>query len=946
MFQWIICARRPLTTEEICEGIAFTIDDDFWNVAKIPTDILRLVRACGNLIVIDEETRTLQMAHYTVEQYILHTSTSPDKFLHFDLQEAEELLGEVCIAYLNFSDFETQLVRYVDNGINAGMAAMEKVVTSSQNSGPLAAMSAIHRIRGSRIEATNIDFSRYITMKTKPPEDLLDGYRLLSYVRENWLWHTARFRPNGQVTKRRDVLFGNLVVEKQLPFSFRPWKTTSNAKPKHRYLEPLGWALVMDHCALILALMKIDPVFQPWSYIIDAGEWFFDEAADRWASIAFPSEGLYDSMWYRNGYNISKAMMDRLGASTNDPWDPNSISAEAWLYSKMLRACRRGNLSVFQLCVPKSIPAYFTNVESLPRWSSRTPIRARSELSIFSLIAHLVMEAAKSRQNEMLNFFLSSSFIAATGWKFLTVTAFNGTAYNALEYAALIGNVVGVKIIFEEGCLPAQLGSEAVLEFLDSAVTEGQADVVESLLTLLYLLPAYFSASSSATSIGKFKICEERSLASFLNAVSLGNLPVIAIFESMGFDLLEPDSDGICPYTRAIREGNYNAVNYVLHEGLRKGDGRGVRAIFDGFPLTVAAAVGTLNIAKLLVRNGAFVFSGPPLHIDNDEIISTSGLYSRFKKIPRPQYTINLNRILLSTLDLDSEEMSMSPTPLYAAAANGREEMVKWLLSQGAHPDFMSPTGLISWRATLGKSSIGLLKPHIELRNAPLPEHFTRSQALFSSHPDLDGVLVRLIESKVDVAHYQGPLAGAVLKGHIEIVKILLQAKVDVNLENENGLSAVYLAAALGFSEITQLLLDAGAVFDKDDPWAANQLLACASERGRNAGLKLLLQLGVSPNPIDPDKDTALSRAVRQGSLDCVNILLSAGADTNFRDSKDRATFEVMRLILQNGAQVDTVHVDGRTSQFAACEESLPRLVEVLLSNGTNLNYKISSNRP
>jgi hypothetical protein len=151
MFQWIICARRPLTTEEICEGIAFTIDDDFWNVAKIPTDILRPVRACGNLIVIDEETRTLQMAHYTVQQYILHTSTSPDKFFHFDPQEAEELLGEVCIAYLNFSDFETQLVRHVDNGINAGMAAIEKVVTSPQNSGPLAAM---------RISSMGIDYYR------------------------------------------------------------------------------------------------------------------------------------------------------------------------------------------------------------------------------------------------------------------------------------------------------------------------------------------------------------------------------------------------------------------------------------------------------------------------------------------------------------------------------------------------------------------------------------------------------------------------------------------------------------------------------------------------------------------------------------------------------------------------------------------------------------------
>jgi ankyrin repeat protein len=949
MFQWIICARRPLTTEEICEGIAFTIDDDFWNVPKIPTSILRLVRACGNLIVIDEETRTLQMAHYTVQQYILHNSTSPDKFFHFDLQEAEELLGEVCIAYLNFSDFETQLVRYVDNGINAGMTAIEKVVTSSKNSGALAAMSVIHRIRGNKVEATNIDYSRYLTMKTTAPEDLLDGYQLLSYIRQNWLWHTAKFRPNGQVMKRRDVLFHNLVLEKQLPFSFRPWKTTSNAKLKLRYLEPLGWALVMDHCALILALMKIDPNFQPWNYIADAGEWFFEKS--NIGRIVTSAEGIETT--YPDPYNISKAMMDRLDPSTNDPWDPNLISAQAWLYSRMLSACRLGNLGVLQLCVPELI----TLTISFAKKPGSTLELPGHELEYFTcqIIAHLVMEAATSGQNETLNFFSSSSFKELKRSKLLTVTAFNGTAYNALEYAALNGNVVGVKTLFERGYRPVRLGSEAVLEYLDSAATEGQAEVVESLLTLLYLLPAYFSGSSSSTSIDLFKSCEKRSLALFLNAVSLGNLPVARIFESMGFDLLEPDADGKCPYTRAIREGNYNAVNYVLLEGRRKGDARGVRAIFDGLPLTAAAAAGALSIAKLLVHHGASegnILSEP---WTEDVLISTSGLYSRFNKIPIPRYTINLNAKDLVTFNYNAEQMSMSPTPLYAAAANGRKEMVKWLLSQGALPDFVSPTGLISWPATLGKPSIGLLASHIKLLYAPLPEHFTRSPFLFSGYPGSCSAPFNSIKSKVDVAYFQRPLAGAVLTGHTEIVNILLQAEVDVNQEDSNGVSAVYLAAAMGFSKIARLLLDAGAVFDKDHPWAANQLLACASDGKRTEALKLFLQLGVSPNTSGSDKTSALFRATSNGSLECMKILLRAGADPNDDNLHGKSllfhaccqgSLEIARLLLQNGADVDSVYIDGRTPLFAACEKSHAPLVELLLSNGANPNYTIGSHLP
>jgi ankyrin repeat protein len=717
MFQWIICARRPLTTEEICEVIAFTIDDDFWNVAKIPTDILRLVRACGNLIVIDEETQTLQTAHYTVQQYILHSSAFLDRFFHFDLQEAEELLAEVCIAYLNFSDFETQLVRYVDSGINAGMAVIEKVVTSSKNSGALAAMSVIHRIRGNKVETTNIDYSRYLTMKTTAPEDLLDGYRLLSYIRQNWLWHTAKFRPNGQVTNRRDVLFQNLVLEKQLPFAFRPWKTTSSTETKRQYLEPLGWALVMDHCPLILALVKTDPEFHPWDYITAAGEWFFDEPEVNGAGSLF-----YLSPPSEYSVSISKAMMDRLDPGTNDPWDPNLMSAQAWLYSRILSACRRGNLDVLQLCLADPVP-----IETRPvklRTTARMLTRAPSEYFQWHIRGHLVMEAAASGQNEILTCFSNYPVTVTSGLNFLTITASNGTAYNALEYAALYGNAVGVKILFERGWRPQLLSSDVLLEHLDSAATEGQANVIESLLTLLYLLPVYFFDSSSSTDFDLFKSCEKRTLASFLKAVSLGNLLVVRIFESMGFDLLEPDADGTCPYTRAIRKGNYNVVNYVLLEGRRKGDGRGVRAVFDGLPLTAAAAAGALSIAKLLVRHGA----GHEASLLSDT--SISGLYSRFKKFPSPQYATNITDENLITINAHSEEMSRSPTPLYAAAANGQKEVVEWLLSEGALPDLMSLTGLIAWPATPGQAKVGRM---------PSPDYFTRSQLFFTGYPEAAG---------------------------------------------------------------------------------------------------------------------------------------------------------------------------------------------------------------
>ena len=71
MFLWIMFAKRPLVIEELQEAIAFTSEDTFWNAESIPNDMLRLIRISGHLIVVDEETQIVQLAHYTVQQYLL-----------------------------------------------------------------------------------------------------------------------------------------------------------------------------------------------------------------------------------------------------------------------------------------------------------------------------------------------------------------------------------------------------------------------------------------------------------------------------------------------------------------------------------------------------------------------------------------------------------------------------------------------------------------------------------------------------------------------------------------------------------------------------------------------------------------------------------------------------------------------------------------------------------
>lgn len=111
MFKWILCSKRPLHIDEIQEAVAFTIDDSCWDESKIPNDIARLVRACGNLVVIDEKTTIIQFAHYTIEQYLLSSLPEGPGTVHLQQRGAMDAgLVHPCTQCLSLLAFYSSMV--------------------------------------------------------------------------------------------------------------------------------------------------------------------------------------------------------------------------------------------------------------------------------------------------------------------------------------------------------------------------------------------------------------------------------------------------------------------------------------------------------------------------------------------------------------------------------------------------------------------------------------------------------------------------------------------------------------------------------------------------------------------------------------------------------------------------------------------------------------------
>lgn len=143
-----------------------------------------------------------------------------------------------------------------------------------------------------------------------------------------------------------------------------------------------------------------------------------------------------------------------------------------------------------------------------------------------------------------------------------------------------------------------------------------------------------------------------------------------------------------------------------------------------------------------------------------------------------------------------------------------------------------------------------------------------------------------LIAAGADV-NYQGlyeetPLVGAITRENIEIVKMLLAAKAEVNPQIESA-SPLIWAATIGNVEIVKLLLDAKAdvnlskkssdiAIGKNRFWGGSALNG-AAYNGHTEVVKLLLAAGADISVTDKYDKTALMSAEQYHHQDIVELI-------------------------------------------------------------------------
>ena len=173
----------------------------------------------------------MRFAHQTIRQDLFPDSPSErSDSLVCELQQAQLFVGSMCLTYLCFSDFDTQIeVRKPEVKVERPLDPLSGAaywlpnllgVRNSLFDLPYRLLSG-HTLTSS----PSIDYAKYlrpasVTNDTAASQALLEKYGLLDYVIKFWMYYTSHFGSTvpDLCQKLRDV-----TKTKTLAFEFRPW---------------------------------------------------------------------------------------------------------------------------------------------------------------------------------------------------------------------------------------------------------------------------------------------------------------------------------------------------------------------------------------------------------------------------------------------------------------------------------------------------------------------------------------------------------------------------------------------------------------------------------------------------------------------------------------------------------------------------------------------------
>ena len=513
-----------------------------------------------------------------------------------------------------------------------------------------------------------------------------------------------------------------------------------------------------------------------------------------------------------------------------------------------------------------------------------------------------------------------------------SIVSVDSRGRRALLFAAASGDIHLMEILAEQG-LDVNMSDHEGLTPLHFAATNGQLGSVRTLLRLGGRESMTKVANKCGTPLHQAIAGGHKDIVSLLLnegcpinvvdskgenvlhcAARFGQIHMIKMLAGQMLDVNMSDHEGLTPLHFAATNGQLGSVRTLLRLGGRESMTKVANK--RGTPLHLAVAGGHKDIVSLLLNEGC------PIHVVDSEGENVLHCAARWGQIHM------IEMLTENGLDVDIRD-DQSWTPLHHAAACGQMEAVRSLLRLGGrksmtkvavnagtplhqalvegHKDIMSlllnegcpinvvdseGASVLHYAAQYGQIHMieMLSKKGLDVNlsddEGRTPSHYAANFGQLKSVRTLLRLGGR--ESMEKVAGTHGtPLLLAVLKGHKDIVSLLLNEGCPINILSHEGRSVLHYAAGCGNIYMIEMLAEKGLdvnIGDDKDLTPLHVAAAC----GQLESVRTLLRLGgrESMTQVSGIGGTPLHRAVEKGHKDIVSLLLNEGCPIDVVDSE------------------------------------------------------------
>ncbi|KAI0545445.1 hypothetical protein F4679DRAFT_462080 [Xylaria curta] len=578
-FPWVAAALRPLSLKELQEAIAIEIGQQYTETGRLCNKVNSIISSCENLLHIDEEDESVQFAHHSIRQFLVeHVPRQQPKdddlrVFYIDIEEADHFIGEICVTYLHFSDFQTALSQRPKPIILPSPKDIALTALSSKRN----FISKLGRKVRSNRASLSVEVDKLVRSSAEPTSKVVynNTHPFLKYASTNWILHTKNFRNE----KSKTWNLWKEIITSGHDLAVTPWQPEASSGD----INIQEWAIQATHFALICIIETSGEFWRPtgWKVICEA-------IRDNYAAIigiglrCRKPDGVTIYVFPECPTSSYLDIADKLLAAGAD------VDASSWSTAVLREAAENRYLHVVKmllLTIKPAIGVVDGAVETVLTVAARKGhvniveaiLAAGADIDLESWGLGIAFDQAIAQGNldvagMMLKLHKTSDM------SFVVQRAFcDAAAYGYLDVVERLLTVgADVNVMDKEDKTP-----------LNRAITRGHLNIVERLLK---------AGANVDTPDHNGKIA-------LSTAVEHGHLIIFEKLLQVGADINIPDNERKTVLSKAARHGYLNTVERLLKAGanVNISDNKGKTA------LSKAAKHGYVNTVERLLKAGAHV---------------------------------------------------------------------------------------------------------------------------------------------------------------------------------------------------------------------------------------------------------------------------------------------------------------------------------------------------